>query len=69
MENTSIRGDEELEIKKGTIYDLQAFIRNSRDQITEVESRQLDAEDQLVHGREESKMLLIVFFDDDDYDD
>ena len=46
MDNTSIRGEEELEIEEETFYDLQAFILNSRDQIIEVESRELDAEEQ-----------------------
>ena len=46
VENTSIRGEEELEIEEKTFYDLQTFILNSQDQITEVESRQLDAEEQ-----------------------
>ena len=39
VENTSITGEEELEIEEETFYDLQAFILNSQDQITEVESR------------------------------
>ena len=46
VENTSIRGEEELEIEEETFYDLQTFLLSSQDQITEVESRQLDAEEQ-----------------------
>ena len=46
VENTSIRGEKELEIEEETLYDPQAFIPNSRDQITEVESRKLGAEEQ-----------------------
>ena len=44
---TSIRREEELEIEEETFYCLQALILNSVDQITEVESRELDAEEQL----------------------
>ena len=46
VENTSIRREEELEIEEETFYDLQTFILSSQDQITEVESKQLDAEEQ-----------------------
>ena len=46
VENTSIRGKEELEIEEEAFYDLQTFILSSQDQITEVESKQLDAEEQ-----------------------
>ena len=45
VENISVRGEEELEIEE-TFYDLQAFTVNPQDQITEVESRKLDAEEQ-----------------------
>ena len=48
VENTSIRGEDELEIEEETFYYLQTFIvtftRSNRR--TEVESRQLDAEEQ-----------------------
>ena len=66
IENTSIRGEKELEIEEETFYDLQAFTLNLRDQVTEVESRELDAEEQPNVRRstrsrnEKSKMLLIV---------
>ena len=43
---TSITIKEELDIEDETFYDLQAFTLNSRDQITEVESRELDLEEQ-----------------------
>ena len=33
-------------MEEETFYDLQAFVLNSRDQITKVESRELDLEEQ-----------------------
>ena len=50
-ENTSIRGEEEIEIEEETFYDLETFILSSQDQITEVESGQLDAEGQTNDSR------------------
>ena len=47
VKNTFVRGVEELEIEEETFFDQQAFILNSRDQIREAESRELDAEEQL----------------------
>ena len=40
-----------LEIEEETFFDPQAFILNSRDQIREVESGELDAEEQLNVGK------------------
>ena len=47
VEDTSVRVAEELEIEEETFFDQQAYILNSRDQIREAESRELDAEEQL----------------------
>ena len=47
MENTSVRAVEESEIEEETFFDQQTFILNSRDQIREAESRELDAGEQL----------------------
>ena len=47
VENRSARVVEELEIEEETFFDQQAFILNSRDQIREAESMELDAEEQL----------------------
>ena len=43
--------EEELEIEEETFYYLQDLILNSRDQITKVESRELDVEEQPNVGR------------------
>ena len=74
VENTSITGEEELEIEEETFYDLQAIILNSQDQITEVESKELDAEEQpnvrrstcSKKGRKQDAFDCFLY---DDYDD
>ena len=66
-ENTSIRGEKELEIEEETFYDLQTFILSSQDQITEVDFKQLDAEEQsnvrrLIRSRKGRKQDVFDLF-------
>ena len=79
VENTSIRGEEELEIEEGKFYDRHTFLlnSNSQDQTTEVASRQLDAEEQpnvrrsipSRKGRKQNAFDCFLHDDYDDYDD
>ena len=77
VKNTSITLEEELEIEEEIFYDLQAFILNSQDQITEVESKELDAEEQpnvrrstrSKKGRKQDVFVCFLYYDYDDYDD
>ena len=54
VENTSVRVTDDLEIEEETFFDQQAFILNSRDQIRQAESWELDAEEQL-HVRKSTR--------------
>ena len=63
-----------LEIEEETFYDLQAFFKSSLDQITEVESREHDTEEQLnvrrsTRSREGGKQDIFDCFLCNDYDD
>ena len=65
---------EELEIEEKTFFDLQVFILNSRDQIREAESRELDAEEHLnvrksTRSGKGSKQDAFDCFLYDEYDD
>ena len=74
VENTSVRVVEKLEIEEETFFDQQAFILNSRDQMREAESRELDEEEQLnvrklTRSRKGRKQDAFDYFLYDEHDD